>query len=218
MNRMIRLTLVAASVAVLPATASEVGILVDKQIGQSITIPVSVGLDTKLNSVSPTGFGIRGAYTLLDLKVIELGVAATYHPKAEADLEGGLGPVTIHGGKAGGEYMAIGAQVDWKFLVNLHVGLDMRREKISNDAIDWTVNGIGSSRLAEAGDTTITRPWLKAGIGFSIPLPVVSPFVRLEAAYALKNYSVPSALYNADDVRKAMAPKYQIALYGGIRF
>ena len=56
--------------------------------------------------------------------------------------------------------MAIGAQVDWKFLVNLHAGVDIRREKLTTE---------GSSGFG-AGSTTYTRPWVKAGIGFSVPL------------------------------------------------
>jgi len=214
MNRIISMTLVAAGMAVLPASASEVGILVDKQIGASSAVPLLLG-QTDVKAVSPTGFGIRGAYTLLDLKVAELGLSATYHSKSESDLDFSSG---ASAGKAGSEYIAIGAQVDWKFLVNLHVGVDMRREKISND----TSFAIPTYGYVNAGDTTITRPWLAAGIGFSVPLPVVSPFVRLEAAYALKTYSLPGASVTtpdrSDDFRKVLAPKYQIALYGGIRF
>ena len=213
MKNMMGLTLMIAGLAVLPASAHEVGILVDKQVGESTAVPGLLGGDIK--AVSPTGFGIRGAFTLLDLKVAELGVAATYHSKSEADLDFGSG---FKAGKAGSQYIAIGAQVDWKFLVNLHVGVDMRREKISTDTT-FPLIGYGA---VYAGDTTITRPWAKAGIGFSVPLPVVSPFFRLEAAYALKTYSLPAASLGAvdhsEDVRKVLAPKYQIALYGGIRF
>jgi len=215
MRKMTCLAFAVAAMAVLPASAAEVGILVDKQVGQSLDIPGVSGI--KYNAVSPTGFGIRGGISLVDLKVLEFGLMATYHSKAEADLKLDYGVGTANFGKAGVEYIAIGAQLDWKFLVNLHAGLEMRREKISNDGGMATIPVYGTI-VVDPGSTTITRPWLSAGIGFSIPTPIVSPFVRLEAAYSLKTYSAPTFDGSDDDFRKAMAPKYQIALYGGIRF
>jgi len=196
MKKIVSIALVAAGLSMFSAKAGEVGLLLDKQIGDSLLLTGG-----KADAASPTGFGIRGAFTVLDLKVAELGIAATYHPEAKEDLK-------VNGaifGTMSNQYVAIGAQVDWKFLVNLHAGVDLRQEKTKMDA------------LVYSHSTTFTRPWVKAGIGFSIPTPIVSPFVRLEAAYALKTYSLPS-LYSQDDFNKAMAPKYQIALYGGIRF
>jgi hypothetical protein len=211
MRKMTCLAFAVAAMAALPASAAEVGILVDKQIGQSVEIPESGGM--KVNSVSPTGFGIRGGVSLVDLKVAELGLTATYHSKAETDLKVDTPVGNLTSGKVGAEYIAIGAQVDWKFLVNLHAGLEVRREKISNDQLS-----ILGEVFADRGSTTLTRPWISAGIGFSIPTPIVSPFFRLEAAWTAKSYSAPSADSTDDDYRRALAPKYQIALYGGIRF
>lgn len=197
MKKIASVVLVAAGLGLMPAQAGEVGLLLDKQIGDSSLLGAG-----KVDAVSPTGFGIRGAFTVLDLKVAELGIAATYHPEAKGDFN-------IGGKKVGtfsDQYVAIGAQVDWKLLVNVHAGLDLRQEKSKTED-----TGIADS------STTYTRPWVKAGIGFSIPTPIVSPFVRLEAAYALQTYSLPSNP-SKDDINKAMAPKYQIAVYGGIRF
>jgi len=99
--------------------------------------------------------------------------------------------------------VAIGVQADWKFLLNLHAGLDMRSEKLSTST-------------ASANDsTTLTRPWVKAGVGYTLPTPVVSPFVRLELAVPLTQ---SDSANSPDDFRKAMAPSLQVALYGGIRF
>jgi hypothetical protein len=203
MKKIASVALVAAGLSMFSAKAGEVGLLLDKQVGASQDIP---GSGYGFDSVKPSGIGIRGAFTLLDLKVAELGLTGTYHPEASGDLV--MGPIKL--GKFKEQYVAIGVQADWKFLVNLHAGLDLRRESLKSE-----ISIAGYS--VRSSTTTVTRPWLSAGIGFSVPMPVVSPFVRLEAAYALKTYSL-SEDGSDDDFNKAMAPKYQIALYGGIRF
>lgn len=205
MKKIAALALASAALAVAPARAGEVGLLLDKQFGTAQTATIAIGGlsgSTDVKAVSPTGFGIRGGFSVLDLKVAELGITGTYHPEAKEDLT--IGGHTY--GKLSNEYFSIGAQVEWKLLVNLNAGVDLRQEKTK---AEWT-GGQNHS-------TTITRPWVRAGIGFSVPLPVVSPFIRLEAAYAVKTYDLPSNPSD-DDFNKAMAPKYQIGLYGGIRF
>jgi hypothetical protein len=199
MKMLIRIAVVAVGLVALPVRASELGLLVDKQVGVAQAFSAY-----NFDANKPSGYGIRGAYTVLDLKVAEVGLTATYHPESRTDLINSGSNV----GKFNDEYMAIGAQVDWKFLVNLHAGVDIRREKLTTEG----VSGIGT------GSTTYTRPWVKAGIGFSVPTPVVSPFVRLELAMATTKQGSLSASSSADDIRKAMAPEYQIGLYGGIRF
>jgi len=207
MNKTICTALVAASLALLPAQASEVGLLLDK-----------VTNDTLGNYKSSTsGLGIRGAYTVLDLRVTELGVAATFHPRAKGDLDVDYGNGTNKIGRIGNEYLAIGVQLDVKTPVSLHLGLDIRRESLSNEDFGaYDASGV-YHLVTPAGNTTVIRPWLKAGIGFSIPLPVASPFLRLEFAYAVKKYSADST-NNGDDFRRAIAPKSQLALYAGVRF
>jgi hypothetical protein len=212
----IPLLFVATGIGTITARASEFGLLLDKQFGQSVSLS-----DPRFSfkSVNPSGFGIRGAYTFLDLKVTEFGFSATYHPKAQADLNFGTAPA----GKIGSEYIALGAQADWKFLLNLHLGVELRQEKISQESSTLVAAPAPPTPQivlvnATAGTTNITRPWAKAGIGFSIPSPALSPFLRLEAAYALKTYSLPNTTATGDDLRKAVAPKYQVVIYGGIRF
>jgi hypothetical protein len=199
MKRAIATAVVAMGLSLVPAHATEFGLLLDKEIGRAQTLGATgSGLATgRYDSASPNGIGFRAAYTFLDLKVAELGAAVTYHPKSEADLSG------PSNGKYGSQYVAIGVQADWKLLLNLHAGLDMRSEKLSTSA-----NGVSDS-------TTLTRPWVKAGVGFNLPTPVVSPFVRLEVAVPLSNSDNANS---SDDFRKAMAPSLQVALYGGIRF
>jgi hypothetical protein len=181
--------------------ASEFGILLDKQIGRAEALGAAgsgmaaAGYDR----VSPSGVGFRAAYTFLDMDIAELGAAVTYHPKANSNLTAGGNIV----GTFGDQYTAIGVQADWKLLLDVHAGLDLRSEKLTS-----TAAGVSDS-------TTQTRPWVKAGVGYSLPTPVVSPFVRLEVAVPL---SKDDSTSTPDDFRKAMAPTLQVALYGGIRF
>jgi hypothetical protein len=186
-----------------PAKATEFGLLLDKEIGQAEALGSNgSGLNAGgYDRVSPTGYGFRAAYTFMILKAAELGAAITYHPKAQDDLTTGGANV----GKFGDQYTAIGIQADWKLLMDVHAGLDMRSERLTT-----------TSSLTGASDsTTLIRPWVKAGVGYTLPAPAVSPFVRLEVAVPLtKDDSTGSS----DDFRKAMAPTLQVALYGGIRF
>lgn len=195
MRSLIRVAVVAAALAALPGRASELGLLVDKQFGGSQALGTY-----RFDGSKPGGYGIRGVYTILDLNVAEVGLSATYHPEQETDLS--------NSGTLNNQYIAVGAQVDWKFLVNLHAGIDIRREKLTTDG----------NAIVPNGSTTYTRPWIKAGIGYTLPSPVVSPFVRLEVAVAATKQGNLNTGSSADDFRKAMAPDYQIGLYGGIRF
>jgi len=203
MRKAIAIGVLLLGIASVPARASEFGLLLDKQIGraEAFNAATSQGGLTPAgyDRCAPTGYGFRAAYTLLNLEVAELGAAVTYHPKAEDNLTSG-GQVY---GKFGDQYVAIGLQADWKLLLDLHAGLDMRQEKLT------TTTSTGSD------STTLIRPWVKAGVGFNLPTPVVSPFVRLEVAVPLSKDDSSS---NPDDFRKAMAPTLQVALYGGIRF
>jgi hypothetical protein len=193
--------------ALVPCTAQagglEVGILLDKEVGKGQALASAAnGLPAGgYDAVSPTGTGFRAAYTFLDLKIAGLGAAVTYHPKVQGDLV--ANGTTI--GKYGNEYVAFGLQADWKFLVNIHAGVDYRSEKLTTAPAGFPTES-----------TTLTRPWATVGLGFSAPMPVVSPFLRLEVAAPL---STPASKGdNNEDFRKAMAPSLQVALYGGIRF
>jgi len=186
--------------AVLPAVAGEVGLLLDKQIGKAQA--ATFGTSQKFDSVSPTGFGLRGGIDVLDLKVAALQLNATWHNKTTGDL--------AYGGTKYGElenqYIAAGAMVNWKLLVNVGAGVEYRSEKLS-----WrsTIPALGS------GDSTQGRPWARINIGFSIPTPIVSPFFTVELAAPL---SKKDATNTPKDLSEALAPQVQIGIYGGIRF
>lgn len=196
MNLRHRVLIIAFTGCVLPASAGEVGLLYTKQFGKAQVVNAD-----KFDSVDTATVGIRAGFSVVDLKVVEFSFIGTYQPKAEQDLIFNGTKV----GRYGVGYAAIGAQVDWKLLLNLNVGVEMRRETLS-----WDLGPV----LGKA-DTTQTRPWARAGIGFSIPLPVVSPFIRMEVAVPLSKESNTSS---PDAIQKALAPQLQVGLYAGIRF
>lgn len=192
--------ILALALAGTSSQAAEFGILVDRQFGKDQTIQGINGSGT-ISAIEPTGMGFRLGVGLMDLKFAELGATVTYHPKSTEDFMGTGSALPL--GKYGTEYWALGAQIDWKLLVNLHAGVDVRQEKYTSE-----YNGVNSS-------TSQTRPWIKAGIGFGLPLPVVTPFIRLEVAAP---FTKSSKTGTTEDNLKALAAEYQVALYGGIRF
>lgn len=188
------------TLTVLPASAGEVGVLLDKQVGKAQT--AAFGTGQKYDAVSPTGFALRGGFDLLDLKVAALQLNATWHNKTTGDLS--------YGGTKYGElenqYWAVGAMVNWKLLVNVGAGVEYRTEKLTYRV---------TAPIAGSGDTTQGRPWARVNVGFSIPTPLVSPFFTLEVAAPLSKKDT-TATYG--DLSEALAPQVQIGIYGGIRF
>jgi hypothetical protein len=187
-----------AMMAALPVCAGEVGLLLDKQIGKAQA--AAYGLNQKYDAVSPTGFGIRGGFDILDLKVAALQLNATWHNKTTGDL--------TYGGKTYGQlenqYVAAGAMVNWKLLVNVGAGVEYRSEKL-------TFHPTGGT----ATENTLGRPWARVNVGFSIPTPVVSPFFLFEVAAPLSKKDTTTSV---KDLTDAMAPQVQVGIYGGIRF
>lgn len=195
MNLRNRALIIAFAGCLLPASAGELGLLYTKQFGKA----QAVG-NQEYKAVDTAALGIRGSFSVVDLKAVEFSFTGTYLPKADQDLVFNNARL----GKYGVSYAAIGAQVDWKLLLNLNAGVEMRRETLS-----WDLGALGRD------ESTLNRPWARAGIGFSIPLPVVSPFVRLEVAIPLSKEDRTST---PDSIRKALAPQSQVGLYAGIRF
>lgn len=178
-----------------PAFSGEAGILASKLVGQAQTVAGAGHYD----DASPNATGFRVGWSLVNLKVVELSVNATYLPKSEANLK--LSGTKI--GTYGVEYAAVGAQVDFKVLVNLNFGAEVRQERLS-----WDLGGAKS-------DTTQSRPWFRGGFGFSIPTPFLSPFVRLEVAVPA---SKEDRTGTTAEIQKALAPRAQFGIYVGTRF
>lgn len=198
------LALVAGACLFSPLQAVEVGVLLDKQIGTTQGFGVGyLGRENQAEAANPKGFGIRVASTIIQVWKADLGIVGTYHPQAQANFIEDLSPnPPQHFGSFKVEYAALGAQLDWNRPVNLHLGGEVRREHLNN-------SGLGYS-------TDLTRPWFSAGLGYSFPLPGIKPIVRLEGAYALSHKSL-GATWDQTDLLRAMASRYQISLYLGVR-
>jgi hypothetical protein len=192
--------LIVSLLVILPATAGEVGLLIDKQAGKAQT--ATAFSTQKFDAVSPTGLGIRGGFDILDLKIAALQVNATWHNKTTGDLSYG----GTKYGELDNQYWAAGAMVNWKLLVNVGAGVEYRSEKLT-----WR----STTPAFTNGDTTQGRTWARLNIGFSIPTPVVSPFFALEVAAPL---SKKDSTATPKDFAEALAPQVQIGIYGGIRF
>jgi hypothetical protein len=190
------------TLASLTLSAGEVGLFADKLQGKAQVD----AFGNRYAAVKPGGFGIRAGFSFVNLKVAEVGITAAYRPSTEHDLiMTNLGGVATKG-RMGYSYLAVGAQVDWKLLVSIHAGLEMRRERLV-----WSGLPAGLD-----GTTTVDRPWARVGLGFSLPIPVLSPIVRVEVSAPLKKED--GLLAGGGDLREAMAPQVQGALYVGIRF
>ncbi len=192
----LRPALAAAFLLASPARAGEAGLLLSKLLGPS----QSAAGSGKYDEASPRAVGFRVGWSLLDLKVAELSLTGTYQPKAQADL-------VLNGtklGRYGVESVAAGAQLDFKVLINFNAGVEMRQERLS-----WELTAGGQD------SSTQTRPWLRAGLGFTLPTPYLSPFLRLEVAAPARKEDRTAT---PDQLRKALAPQAQVGLYAGIRF
>ena len=182
--------------ATLPMMAAEVGLLLDKQVGKAQAAGGSLNYD----AVSPTGFGLRAGVDVLDLKVAALQLNATWHNKTTGDLAYGGTKL----GEFDNQYIAAGAMVQWKLLVNVGAGVEYRSEKLTFRPTS-----------GPATDSTLTRPWARVNVGFSIPTPVVSPFFLFEVAAPLSKKDATAA---PKDLTDALAPQVQVGIYAGIRF
>ncbi|MBS1767718.1 MAG: hypothetical protein JST05_10010 [Acidobacteria bacterium] len=158
--------------------------------------------------------GLRFGYNFVSIGPMEFQGNATMQFNNSQDItvkKNGTAQPTV-GLKEDYKYWAVGAAVNWNFLVRLGVGLEYRSESLKlTDPID----GVNPS-------TTYGRGWIRGTAGFTIPAPFVKPFIGAEVAFPLSTKSLslsdltPSP--NWDNFNKSMAPKAQYGIYAGIRF
>jgi hypothetical protein len=65
--------------------------------------------------------------------------------------------------------------------------------------------------------TNYGRTWARVNLGFSIPSPVIKPFIGVEAAFPLSN-TTTDVNGSPDEQLKGIAPKREIGIYAGLRF
>ena len=186
------------SAATLSASDNELNLLVSKQMTRDLSVPAG-----KVEVSDPVAISLRYGRDLIGLGPAQLQLQAGYHAESTADMK--------FNGVKNGEYKntgySLGLQAQWRMGVVLGAGAEMRMEKLK--AVSSTGQG--------SYDTTQVRPWVTGRVGFSLPLPLVQPVFGLEVAAPLTKKDV-NASSSQDDALKAMAPSFEVSVYGGVRF
>ena len=147
----------------------------------------------------------RLGFSVVDIGPALFQVTVGYQPKAKTAFDANGAPTPR---QYGDEAWAAGVMFNFKAFVAVGAGLEYRAERLSFE-------GPGVSQ-----NTTYARPWARFNVGLSFPLPIVKPFVGVEAAAPLSSTSITSADYvsDPDKALKSHAPSFQVGVYGGIRF
>lgn len=193
------LGLVLVSTATLSAADNELNLMIDKQMTRNLTIQ---GYEVEVQQ--PTSVGVRYGRDLIGLGPAQLQLQAAYHAQSSAD--GAVLGTSIGTYKNTG--YSLGLQAQWRLGVVLGAGAEMRVEKLK-----------GETTYPTAGTTsaTLVRPWVTGRLGFSIPTPLVKPVFGLEVAVPLTKKNANDASSD-EDLLKAVAPSFEVGVYGGIRF
>ena len=199
-----------ASSLPLAAQSFEVGALYTWNPSKAQTVTVG-SLSQEIKADTWKAGGLRFGYNFVSIGPMEVQGNATYQFKNSQDIltnGNAAGP----GIKEDYNYWAVGAAVNWDFLVRVGVGLEYRSEKL-----DFHQPGTSFDNHS----TTYGRPWIRGTAGFTIPVPLVKPFIGVEAAFPLTSTSLTYqdlASGNVDTLNKSIAPKAQYGIYAGIRF
>ena len=157
---------------------------------------------------------IHGSWRALGLGPVALEVTASYQPAATVGLIANLWETTA------GIPDALGA---WSELVHLRdsqVGAGARLA--GQIPLDWTLGfefrseSLRLSSLAGTLNTTLDRPWLQAGLGYTFPGVGIKPFLAVTWALALTHVANDGG-YDTNFLR-SMAPKSEVAVQAGARF
>lgn len=178
----------------LAAQSFEVGLNISRQQYPTITELGTFRVEPQDKTVIAARFG----YALVDLGPALFQATAAYQPKVDTDVKvnGATSPTQF-----GQEYWGLGAMFNFKALVAVGAGVEYRSEKLSAPGVS----------------TTYGRPWARVNAGYAFPTPLVKPFIGLEVAAPLTKKDYSDSL-GSEDTMKALAPKLQIGIYGGIRF
>ncbi len=198
--------------ATLPLTAQswEVGAFLGQQTYDKFTWrDTGSGMDTEAKPEGKTVGALRVGYGLVDIGPALFQFSAAYQPKVSTDVKFSAPGVSGLGIGLNLDHQAssLGVALIFRAGVSASVGLDYRWDKL-----EGTFQGLSST-------TTYGRPWARANVGFALPTPIAKPFLGLEVAAPLANKSVNALGPTTDEeALKALAPKLQVGLYGGIRF
>ncbi|HZU52976.1 MAG TPA: hypothetical protein VFF77_03715 [Holophagaceae bacterium] len=174
----------------------------------------SMPIDMKVDTWKAAG--LRFGYNFMSVGPLEVQGNATVQFNNSEDFNWSDGSSSIKVGTVDYKYWAVGAAVNWNFLVRLGVGLEYRSESLSSKYSAFVPSQYNTS-------TTYRRPWIRATAGYVFPSPIVKPFIGIEAAIPVTSTSFSSSDLsgtnpNFDKLNKSLAPKAQYGIYAGIRF
>ncbi|HLO68779.1 MAG TPA: hypothetical protein VK188_17270 [Holophaga sp.] len=194
--------------AVLPLSANtwEAGLFIGQQSYKSHTVStLSVEADSKV------AYGFRLGRSIVDLGPALITITAGFQPETKTTLKysGAIAPAYQVGNVTASapsvdyktQHFSVGAMANFKAFVAVGAGIEYRFEKLE----------------IEGTSTNYARPWVRVNAGIAIPSPVVKPFIGVEAAIPVTSKSLELSSSD-EDFLKAMAPKFQIGVYAGIRF
>ncbi|HET8900591.1 MAG TPA: hypothetical protein VFM84_01530 [Holophagaceae bacterium] len=200
-----------ASALPLAAQSFEVGALYTWNPTKTQTLTSgSASADFKTDTFKAAG--LRFGYNFVHIGPMEIQGNATVQFKNSQDITESAGGASAKLGTEDYKYWAVGAAVNWDFLVRVGVGLEYRSE-------DLSASFPGSPQYNKS--TTYGRPWIRGTAGFTIPAPIVKPFIGAEVAFPLTTSSLSLSDLtgpNVDNINKSLAPKAQYGIYAGIRF
>jgi hypothetical protein len=205
-----------ASALPLAAQSFEAGVLYTWSPGKSANFSDPGGNPYEFKADTWKAAGLRFGYNFVHIGPMEIQGNATVQFNNQQNMQVSFAGSSIPSGtfKEDYKYWAVGAAVNWDFLVRVGVGLEYRSETLG-----FTDNAAPMFNKS----STYGRPWARATAGFTIPAPIVKPFIGVEVAVPMTSSSVSYSEIagsnpNIEALNKAVAPKAQYGIYAGIRF
>ena len=202
-----------ASALPLAAQSFEAGVLYTWNPGKQQTTNTGSG-DINWKADTWKAAGVRFGYNFVSVGPMEFQGNATVQFNNSQDINISNASASAKLGTEDYKYWAVGAAVNWNFVVRAGVGLEYRSENLAfNDPSAPQYNK----------STTYGRPWLRGTLGWTIPTPILKPFIGVEAALPLTSTTLNASDISGsnpdiDKLNKSLAPKAQYGIYAGIRF
>ncbi|MBL0314111.1 MAG: hypothetical protein IPP78_15725 [Holophagaceae bacterium] len=167
-----------------------------------------------LEPTDPVAFGLRYGYDMVGFGPSKLQLQLTYHAKSSTDIKRSTGSnyyFVESSATLKNEGFSAGVQAQWRYILQLGIGAELRYEKLEMGYMN----------------TSQIRPWITTRVGFSVPSPGVHPVFGFEFAIPITKQKDPAIMTDPvsygiysepEGVLKSLSPRYEISLYGGVRF
>lgn len=167
-----------------------------------------------LEPTEPIAFSLRYGHEITTLGSTKLQLQLTYHVQSSADIKRNTDSNYYFVDSSDvlkNEGFSAGVQAQWRYVLQLGLGAELRYEKLEMGYIK----------------TTQVRPWFTAQVGYLVPSPSIHPVFGFEIAVPIANQKDPEILIDPvsygrysepKSVLKSLSPRYELRLYGGVRF